>query len=205
MSLQALLVQILVPTLVVFLFGVSMLGLALGAGLALGRPGIASFIELMNRWVSTRQALKPLETPVHVPPIGGARIFGAMLLAIGAYASVVLLASFDVPRLAVLFKLDPRFSLPVLGLEALKWLLVLGSLAAVVAGGMLLFCPRAWRALEQRANRWYSTGELELAGDTVYLSLERVVQAHPRAAGGVIFALSLAAALASGLLLFARR
>ena len=205
MATQTLLAQILVPTLIAFVFAVSLLGLALGAGLALGRPGVHSFITVMNRWISTRQALKPLETPVRMAPVGGARWFGAMLLAIGAYAAVMLLASFDAPRLAALFKVDPRFSLLVLALEALKWLLVLGSFAAVVAGAMLLFFPRAWRTVEERANRWYSTGNLELAGDTVYLSLERIVESRPRAAGGVIFALSLAAALASGLLLFAQR
>lgn len=138
-------------------------------------------------------------------PVGGARWFGAILLAIGAYAAVMLLASFDVPRLAALFRVDPHYSLAALALETLKWLLVFGSTAAVVAGAMLLFFPRAWRAVEERANRWYSTRNLELAGDTVYLSLERMVEAHPRAAGTVILLLSLLSALTSGLLLFSRR
>jgi hypothetical protein len=205
MASQDLLAQLLIPTLVVFLFAVSLLGLALGLGLVLGRPGTFSFITLMNRWVSTRQVLRPLEAPVRLAPLGGTRWFGVMLVAIGAYAAIVLLGSFDVPRVALLFKVDPRYSAAGLALEALKWLLVLGSLAGVVCGVMLLFFPRAWRAVEERANRWYSTRDLELAGDTVYLSLEKMVEAHPRAAGGVIFVLSLVSAAASGLLLFARR
>jgi hypothetical protein len=205
MSAQSLLAQVLAPTLVVFLFAVSLLGLALGLALVLGRPGVFSFIGFMNRWVSTRQALKPLEAPVRVAPVGGARWFGAILLAIGAYAVVTLLVSFDVQRLAALFKVDPHYSAAALALEALKWLLVLGSAGAVVAGAMLLFFPQAWRAVEERANRWYSTRNLELAGDTVYLSLERMVEAHPRAAGGVILVLSLLSAVTSGLLLLPRR
>jgi hypothetical protein len=206
MTTQNLLVQLLVPAVVVFLFVVSVLGLALGLGLALRSSAMARFMELMNRWVSMRQALKPLEAPVHVPAAAsGARWFGVILVAIGAYAAVVLVGSFDVQRLALLFKVDPRYSLASLALEALKWLLVVGSLAAVATGLMLVFLPRAWRGLEERANRWYSTRNLELAGNTVYLSLDRMVESHPRMAGGVIFVLSLVAAIASGLLLFARR
>jgi len=154
----------------------------------------------MNRWVSMRRALKPFEAPVHVPGAAAyARWFGVLLVAIGAYAAVVLLGSFDVQRLALLFKVDPRYSLAVFGLAALKWLLVVGSAAAVFTGLMLLFFPRAWRRLEERANRWYSTRNLEIAGDTVHMSLERMVEAHPRAAGGVILVLSLVACIASGL------
>ena len=206
MTAHSLLAQLAVSAVAVFLFVVSLLGLALGAGLIVRSAATLRFIELMNRWVSMRRALKPFEVAVHVPPAAGhARWFGVILVAIGAYAAVVLVGSFDVQRLAVLFKVDPRYSLAGLGLETLKWLLVVGSAAAVATGLMLLFFPQAWRGLEERANRWYSTRNLEIAGDTVHMSLERMVEAHPRAAGGVILVLSLLAALASGLLLFARR
>lgn len=205
MSGQTLLVQLLVSAVVVFLFVVSLVGLVLGLGLMLRSSATLPFMELMNRWVSMRKALKPLEAQVRVPAAAGARWFGVILVAIGAYAAVVLTGSFDVQRLALLFKVDPRYSLASIGLEVLKWLLVVGSLAAVVTGLMLLFFPHAWRRLEERANRWYSTRNLELAGDTVHMSLDRMVEAHPRVAGGVIFVLSLVAAIASGLLLFARR
>jgi hypothetical protein len=206
MQSQNLLAQLLVPVVVVFLFVVSLLGLFLGLGLMMRSAAMLRFMELMNRWISMRGVLRPLEAQVHVPAAGGrSRWFGVILIAIGAYAAVVLVASFDVQRLALLFKVDPRYSLASLGLEVLKWLLVAGSGAAVLTGIMLLFFPRAWSALEERANRWYSTRNLEMAGDTVYMSLDRMVEAHPRAAGGVIFVLSVVAAIASGLLLFARR
>jgi len=203
---HSLLAQLAVSAVVIFLFVVSLLGLALGAGLIVRSAATLHFIELMNRWVSMRRALKPFEAPVHVPGAAAyARWFGVLLVAIGAYAAVVLVGSFDVQRLALLFKVDPRYSLAVFGLAALKWLLVVGSAAAVFTGLMLIFFPRAWRGLEERANRWYSTRNLEIAGDTVHMSLERMVEANPRAAGGVILVLSLVACIASGLLLFARR
>jgi hypothetical protein len=206
MSGHNLLAQLLLSAVVLFLFVVSLLGLVLGLALMLRSSAALPFMAFMNRWVSMRQTLRPLDAPVRLPRVAaGARWFGVILVAIGAYAAVVLIGSFDVPRLALLFKVDPRYSLASLGLETLKWLLVLGSAAAVAVGIMLLFFPRAWQRLEERANRWYSTRNLELAGDTVYMSLDRLVETHPRAAGGVIFVLSLVAAIASGLLLFARR
>jgi hypothetical protein len=206
MSGHNLLAQMLLSAVVVFLFVVSLLGLALGLGLMLKNSVALPFIALMNRWVSMRQALRPLEAPVRLPAAAaGARWFGVILVAIGAYAAVVLIGSFDVERLALLFKVEPRYSLASVGLATLKWLLVAGSAAAVVVGLMLVFFPRAWQGLEERANRWYSTRNLELAGDTVYMSFDRMVETHPRAAGAVIFVLSLIAAIASGLALFARR
>jgi hypothetical protein len=200
-----LLAQVLLSAMVVFLFAVSLLGLALGLALMLRNSVAQPFMALMNRWVSMRKALRPLEAQVSLPAAVGARWFGLILVASGAYAAVVLVGSFDVERLALLFKVDPRYSLASVGLATLKWLLVAGSAAAVIVGLMLLLFPQAWRGLEERANRWYSTRNLELAGDTVYMSLDRMVETHPRVAGGVIFVLSLVAAIASGLLLFARR
>lgn len=200
---EHLLAQVLASTLVVFLFAGSLLGLALGLGLLLRSSATLPFIRLMNQWVSTRQALRPLEAPVQLArAAAGARWFGAVLVAVGAYAAAILISSFDVHRVATLFKVDARYSLGGLGLDVLKWFLVLGSLTAVFTGIMLLFFPSAWRSVEDRANRWYSTRNLEAAGDTVYLSLDRIVEAFPRASGAVILFMSLIAVIASGIILF---
>jgi uncharacterized membrane protein len=207
MSGQALLAQVLLSAGLAFILAVSLLGLGVGLGLMLKSAATLSFIASMNRWVSMRRALERLEAPIHIAPraAAGKRAFALILLAAGTYALVVLLGSFDVERLALAVKVHPRHSLASLGLEVLKWTLVAGAAAAVLAAFMLLFFPRAWQRLEERANRWYSTRELERAGDTMYLPLERTVQGHPRIAGGLLFAFSLAAAVGCGLLLFSAR
>jgi uncharacterized protein YjeT (DUF2065 family) len=203
MSAPDLLSQILISTVVIFFFVTSLLGLALGLGLIVRSSAVVPFMLLMNQWISTRQALKPLESPLQMAPTGTTgRWFGAVLVLVGAYAALILIGTFDVHRVASVFRVDARYSLAGLTLDAVKWFLVLGSLTAIVTGIMLLFFPDAWRNVEARANRWYSTRHLEIAGDTVYLSLDRIVQAFPRAAGAVIFAMSLVAAVASGFLLF---
>ena len=141
---QNLVAQILVSTVVSFLFVTSVLGLLLGLGLMLRIAATGPFMALMNHWVSTRQALKPLEVPMQIAPAAAtSRWFGLILVAIGAYAAVMLLGTFDVQRVAALFKVDARYSLAGIGLDFLKWLLIVGSMAAVVTGTMLLFFPRA--------------------------------------------------------------
>lgn len=195
--------QLLVSTVEVFLFIGSLLGLALGLGLTLRSAAIVSFMRVMNRWVSTRQALKGLEAPRQVAQAAAsARWFGAVLVALGAYTAVVLIAAVDVNGIAAMLKVDARYSLAAIGIHAAKWALVLGSLVAIATGIMLLFFPRAWRNVEARANRWYSTGNLEGSEDTVYLSLERIVEAFPRASGSVILAMSLVSAIGSGAMVF---
>jgi uncharacterized protein YjeT (DUF2065 family) len=198
--------QLLVTTLMVFLFVGSLLGLALGIGLLLRASVMLPFIQLMNQWVSTRQALRPLELPLQVAPAaGGARWFGAVLAGLGGFSAAILLGRLDPAALAALFKVDARASLLGVLLEALHWFLVLGSVTAVVTGIMLLFFPQAWRKVEARANHWYSTRQLEIAGDALHPSLDRIVEAFPRASGAVILALSAIAIAASGMLLFAHK
>lgn len=203
MSGGSILTQLLFSTLVAFLFAGSLLGLALGIGLVLRASATLPFIHLMNHWVSTRQVLTRFDLPLQVAPLAsGARWFGAVLIALGAFAAAILLAKLDPGAVAGLFKVDARTSLLGILLDAIRWFLVLGSLAAIVIGVMLLFFPQAWRRVEARANRWHSTHELEVAGDMLRPSLDRLVEAFPRASGVMILALSMVAALSSGMLLF---
>lgn len=203
MSGGPILTQLLFSTLVAFLFAGSLLGLALGIGLVLRASATLPFIHLMNHWVSTRQVLTRFDLPLQVAPLAsGARWFGAVLIALGAFAAAILLAKLDPGAVAGLFKVDARTSLLGILLDAIRWLLVVGSLAAIVTGVMLLFFPQAWRRVEARANRWYSTRELEVAGDALRPSLDRIVEAFPRASGLLILVASAIAAVFSGMLLF---
>ncbi len=205
MSGGSLVTQLVLTTLIVFFFVGSLLGLVLGAGLLLKARLMLPFIQLMNHWVSARQALRPLEVPRQMAPAAsGTRWFGAVLVALGAFSAAILLGRLDPAAVAGLLKADGRASLLGMLLEAMRWFLVLGSLAAVATGVMLLFFPKAWRRVEARANHWYSTRELEIAGDALHPSLERIVEAFPRASGAVILALSLLAAASSAMLLFGR-
>lgn len=203
MTNDRLLAQLLLTSVLLFLFMGALLGVAVSVGLLVRSAAMLRFIHAMNRWISTRQAFKPLELPLQIAQAAaGARWFGAVLLALGAYTTVVLLSAVDVNGIIALLGVDARYSLAAIAIHAAKWVLVLGGGLAMATGIMLLFFPRAWRSIEARANRWYSTGDLEGSEDTVYLSLERVVEGFPRASGLVILLLSLATAVGSGLLVF---
>lgn len=200
---QQLLVQFAVPALAVFVLLGSLLGVALGIGLIARSRAVMRFIHAMNRWVSMPgAAVTALERPVAMPeaPLRS-RWLGVLLIALGGYSAGVLLASVEAQRVAAVFGANPRSAVVGIAFDSAKWLLVLGCLAGIAAGIMLLFFPRAWRSIEAAANRWYSTRELAAAGDVPHPALEQVVQAFPKAAGWVILVMSLAASLASALLL----
>jgi hypothetical protein len=198
--------QLVIPTLVLFLLLGSLAAAVLGVALVLRSAAALRFIARMNRWVSTRRALKPLEIPRSVEAFTAPRSrpwLGALVVVGAALALYLLLTRMDTLGSRSVSALELKRWLTItLPLLTLKWFLVAGSVFAVVAGVMMLAFPRAWRALEERMNRWYSTRRLLPAGsDDMRMPLEALVEAHPRAAGAIITVASLVVALAmAGLL-----
>jgi hypothetical protein len=199
--------QVVVPSLAWFGLAGSVLGIAVGLGLLLRSAATLRFLATMNNWVSTRRVLKPLEIPRSVgSPTGRKpRWNGLVLVLAGAYVSIVLW-HLDGARLASAMAHGARYPV-VTGilLNAMRWFMVAGGLTAVAVGVMLLFFPRAYPAIEARANHWYSTRRVITSGDGLHMTLDRWVEAHPRAAGTIIACLSVIAALAFAALIFSRR
>lgn len=195
--------QFALPAAALFVLLGSLLGVVLGVGLIVRSRSIVRFMHAMNRWISVPGgALTALEKPVPMPAAPSrSRWLGAVLIALGGYSAAVLLGGVEAQLAAAVFGMNPRSALALIALDSAKWLLVLGGLAGIAAGILLLFFPRAWRSIEAAANRWYSTRELAAVGDTPHPALERVVEAFPRASGWILLALSLVASLASALLL----
>jgi len=198
--------QLVIPTLVLFLLVGSLASAALGLGLLVRREASLRFIGSMNRWVSTRRVLRPLEITRNVDELVTARRrpwLGAAIVAGSAAACYLLLTRLDDlgARSAGVLELK-SWLMRVLPLLVMKWFFVLGSVFAMAAGVLLIAFPGAWRAFEARMNRWYSTRRLLPAeGDQMRMPLEALVEAHPRAAGAIITAASLIVALAmAGLL-----
>jgi len=203
-----LLERVLVPSLIVFLLIGGLASVALGWALIFRSAQALSFMRSMNRWVSTRRALKELEVPRHVaePRKAGRLWFGLFLLAGAGYALYVLLARIEIPRVAVVLGVNlQRWFLASVALQTMKWLLVVGSVLALAVGILMLFFPQVLAAFEARMNRWYSTRQLLPAGgETMKFPLDLLVEASPRAAGWIIAAASLVVAVAMGILLVAR-
>jgi hypothetical protein len=190
--------MLLTALLAFFLVG-SLLGIAVGAGLLARSARARAFFDGMNRWVSTRRVLRPVELPRDTGH--GGRGLGVVLAIAGAYALVVLV-QVPVAKVAATLRVNAGSALALIAIETMKWLLLAGCAVSVASGLMLLFFPRAWRAVEDRANRWYSTRQIATGGDDMHVPLDHLAGTYPRAAGGLILVLSLASAAATALLLF---
>ena len=208
MTLLSLLDRVLVPTLVIFLLVASAASTLLGLALVFRTQKALAFMRSMNRWVSTRRALRQAELPrtVSVESRRGKVLLALFLLFGGVFALYMLLFRVEIPRAAVILGVNlRRWFLTGLALQTMKWFLVVGSALAVVVAVLILFFPGRLTALEARLNRWYSTRNvLPPAGESMRYPLDMMVEGAPRASGWVIAGASLMVAISMAVLLAAR-
>lgn len=185
--------QLVLPAVVMFFLVWSLIGAAIGAGLILARGRTFRLFGMMNRYVSTRHALKPLAM---AHDIGQSvrkhrRLIGALFVLGAAYSLYSLVAWFD--NAAIVYVLDLRYPRRFVAwiLESARWSLIVFSLFALVIGVMLGFFPHALGRLEAQANRWVSVRKLTMGVDTMDLTLDKWVEAYPRTAGSVILVAAL--------------
>jgi len=203
---QAVWAQVLAPFLKLLALSVSLVGILLAVCL-LARPArTLAYMRDMNRWVSSRRAMKPFEVPRSVERrVRGRRLWlGLVFAAVGAYALIVLLWNLDPAKVSAALGVDPKYSGTALAIEALRWALVAGSAVCVAVGLMMALAPRMLLAFEAWSNTWISSRRALQGADTMYLPLDRLVEQFPRAAALLILALSLAAAASSAVLLLER-
>ena len=195
--------RIVVPTVMLCLLAGGVGGLIFGCALALRSGSTLQFIARMNRWVSTREALQPLEMPRQIEPAPESpyrRMLGILFIIGGALTIYFLLTRLQVARLV-----DARRALGLaIVLDVTKAVFLAGGAFALIIGALMVFWPQGLSALEGRLNRWYSTRRLADAEDRMLMPLEPHVQAHPREAGWVIAIASAAIALAMLWLLLTR-
>ena len=190
-------------TVIFFLVGGAAL-LAIGMVLLVNSTGALRFIGSMNRWVSMRGASRPLEIPRDTrQAVQKYRYWLAVIfVASGAFAIFGLLTQFDIA--AIVFVFDLGFLRPTVAawlIDSVRWLLVAGNLAAIVAGLMLAFFPGAVVKLEARGSHWYSERKITKGGDEMNFKLDAWVAIYPRLAGGIIVLFALALIGAFGMML----
>ena len=192
---------------VLFLTGSAGL-LAAGLGLIFRSAATLRFFSSMNRWVSTRRTLRPVEVPrdtgATVQKYG--RWLGAIFIVGGGFAIYSLVMQYNARAAVLLLGLDiflPSFATWVV--DSIRWILIVGNVAGIVVGIMLAFFPGALVALEARGARWYSERQVARNRDTMYLALDDWVARHPRVSGCIITFFALVLLGAFGLLLPAIR
>ena len=208
MTFLTLMERLIVPALVIFLLIGSSASALLGLALVFRTAKAIAFMRTMNRWVSTRRALRQAELPRSVDVVSrrGRVLLALFLLAGGVFALYVLLLRLEIPRIALVLGVNlQRWFLIGVVLQTMKWFLIAGSVLALVVAVLILFFPGRLTALEARLNKWYSTRHiLPPTGDSMRYPLDMVVEGSPHAAGWVIAVASLLVAAAMAVLLAAR-
>lgn len=194
--------QFLIAVVLVF----AAVGVAAGAGLIVSSARTLKFFHVMNRWVSTRGALKSMEIPRNTEPLThhNRRWVGAALIAGGVFAAFGLLVGTDTQALSTATAKGDMRVLVAIVAGTLKWFLVIGSIAGVVVGALLFFYPDALATLEKYANRWFSARRGLRGGDDMHLTLDSLVEAHPAPSGWILACTALGAAVYAVALLLGR-
>ncbi|HYS57174.1 MAG TPA: hypothetical protein VEM34_03450, partial [Burkholderiales bacterium] len=151
--------QLLVQFLIVLFLVVAVAGLAVGVGLIASSPKMAQYFHMLNRWVSTRHILRPVEVPIdterathrHYRWLAGSFFLGGLIAIFG------LLTGLDASAVSAAFAAKRFAPVIAIAVESAKWVLIAGSALGVVVGAMLLFYPNAESMLERFANKWISS------------------------------------------------
>lgn len=189
--------QLLVQFLMVLFLVVAVSGLAVGFGLIASSPRIVGYFHALNRWVSTRHVLRPVELPVdtervthlHQRWIAGGFVLGGLVSVFGLFAGL------DATAVGAAFATKRFAPVVAIAVEGAKWVLIAGSALGVVVGAMLLFYPNAESTLERFANKWVSSRRVTRSWDDMHMNLDALVEAHPKPAGWIIACTSAAAVI----------
>lgn len=179
----------LAQAMVVFFLVCGVTLLAFGVSLIVNSAGALRLIAGMNRWVSMREATKPLEVPRDTRHVVQKYhyAFAAVFVIGGAYAIYGLLTHFSTDAMIRLLGLNTFSRDAALWLaDSLRWLLIVGNLFAIIAGVMLALFPGYVATLEERAGRWVSMRRITKGADNMNIKLDSWVAVYPRAIGTVI-------------------
>jgi len=200
--------RVLIPALLIFLLIGGTASALLGLALVFRAEKALTFMRSMNRWVSTRRALKQAELPrtAGVESRRGKLLLALFLLLGSLFALYVLLLRLEIPRTAIVLGFNlQRWVIVGIVLQTVRWFLVVGSVLAMVVAVLMLFFPGRLTALEGRLNKWYSTRHLlPPASDRMRFPLDTMVEGSPRAAGWLITVASLLVAATMVILIAAR-
>ncbi len=196
--------DIALQTVLIALFLGSLFSLAVGVSLMLGNRWVFRLNDYMKRWVSTREAMRPMDVQrsieAHVY-----RCHWAIGLAIALGAAFVLyfeLFNFNAKAVASLFQ--PRGLVWIESLVQMGWWIgLVGTVAGLIVGMLLMAKPALLRAADSWANRNYSGRRATKPLEAMNFSPDQWIAASPKLSGGIIAVGSVYAAVVLGFLLLA--
>lgn len=176
------------------------LGLLSGLALLFNSALIFRVSERMNQWISTRQALRPLEAPIEIERAvyRSHRVIGALLLAGAAFTLYVMLFRFKGPELAFVLGKYFRAGVATWVGQSLRIFFILANFAALAIAAAMVLRPSSLKSLEAWANKSYSGRQAARLWELPRAGADRVVQARPRLVGAALTLAGLFVILAVG-------
>jgi hypothetical protein len=196
-----LLVHTLGPVLYVLLLGGAGLGLVIGVLLVIDAERVMRWNYVLNRWYSTRQAMRALERPIDMkrPLYRWHRVLGVVVFAASLYTLDVLVFGFHTSALVRALRGMANPTALTLVLETGRIFLIAGNVAALVAAAVLIFRPSLLRGLEGWGDRQYSGRVSTKPLDIMRYQPDDFVRSRPRLVGGLLVLGSLYALITLGL------
>src|SRR5262245_55486899 len=121
--------QLLVQFLIVLFLVVAVSGLAVGVGLIVSSQRTSQLFHSLNRWISTRHALRPVEVPLETERVTHQYqrwLAGCFVLG-GLVAVFFLITAVDVAAVSKIVANTRYASFVAIALDCVRWFLVLGS------------------------------------------------------------------------------
>ena len=189
--------QILIPSLLRFLFIGGCFSLIVGIGLILRSELMFRIFEKMNRWVSSRRATRILDIPRDCwPLVLRYRYILSVFITVGAvFAAIRLITHVDVE--AVVPGISRGLHLPNLYiswiLTSIKWFLLLGCVAGIAVGLMLGFFLPALSKLETLSGTWISMRNRPISrkADAMHVGFDSLVMSFPKTVGWIVAIMSM--------------
>src|SRR3954462_4650761 len=168
----------------VALFG-GLVGLLTGLALILNQPLVVRLSQTMNVWISTRQAMRPLEQSIEIERsvYRSHRIIGTLLVAGALFTLYVLLVRFSGPEVVNAFVKLLGLKVATWAAESLRIFLVIVNFAALVISAVMVVRPSGLKRLESWANRQYSAREATRPIEVPRAGPDVLMHSHPRALG----------------------
>jgi hypothetical protein len=198
-----LLIYTLAPVIYVLLLGGAVLGVVIGALLLFDSERVMRWNYTLNRWYSTRQAMRALERPIDIkrPFYRWHRVLGVLVFAASLFTLDVLVFGFQTSALVRALRGMAQPAALALVLDSVRLFLIVGNVAALLAAAVLVFRPSLLKGLEVWGDRQYSGRTATKALDIMRYQPDDFVRARPRLVGGVLVLGSVYVLLTMGLLI----
>jgi len=178
----------LAPVLYVLLLGGAILGLAIGITLLVDSERVMRWNAALNRWYSTRQAFQKLEEPIDVKRViyRWHRVAGVLVFAGAIFTLDVLVFTYHAGALVRAFRGAGNPVILGILFETMRIVLIVGNVAALIAGAILCFRPSLLKGAEAVGDRYYSGREAMKPLEVMRYQPDEFVRSRPKLVGAVL-------------------